>query len=243
MPATHGSGASPFWLSFAEREEEHSRRMKITSQERSRLIGAWILASFWNGCLVFAGVMIWRLSSTPGAAKPMHVQDLFLLLFPASGLALLLWAIRQTVLSSTYGPTYFVSEVETIPWAARLDGRILFSRPLHGSIGRKFKLTLACVYDEGAGKSRNVVVVWQDSHVIDLLGDAIPVAFSLPTETKPRPLLMASRMKLSLRVKEVGGGFRSFVADYFLPFEGPPDDDPFSESKRNFQRRIQGEKA
>jgi hypothetical protein len=212
--------------------------MKITSQEKNRLVVAWFWVCLWDGLFGFGGIMAWRANASLGAkAQPLDAHDLFLLFFPAVGLAFLVWAIRQTVLWSTYGLTYFVSDVEIVPWAGKLDGRILFSRPLPASMGRSFKLSLICLYDQGSGKSRETAIVWQDSHVADISADAIPVSFSLPSETKPNPLLMSSPMLLRLQVKEAEGGFRSFAAEYHLPFEGSPNDDPFAQRKRDFARR------
>ncbi len=85
--------------------------------------------------------------------------------------------------------------------------------------------------------------MWKDDRVVDLAGDTIPVSFSLPTETKPCPLIVHGPMQLRLNVKGLSGGFRSFAAEYHLPFAGGPGEEIFAERKREFQRRIHGEKA
>lgn len=206
--------------------------MKITSLERKVLVGAWFAACLWNAFIGFIIFMEWR-GHPPSSFGLTYSRDWPLLIFAAGGIALLAWAIRETVLWKIYGPTFFVSDMEIIRWASKIDGRILFPRPLPASIGRQFRLTLLCQYQD----DKNLATVWQDAHLIDISGEVIPVSFSLPTETKPSPLVLPSRMILRLKAKEVEGGFQSFAAEYVLPFEGAPNDAPFAERKREFERR------
>jgi hypothetical protein len=164
--------------------------MKIPSSERKTMWGAWFLAFAWNGML---GFMLFALICDHSLVyhKP---KDLLALFFPAIGVALLLWAIRETVLWNVYGETLFISDAATCPWGSRLHGKISFSRPAPASMGRQFRLSLICQIEQSSSagrKNRSTSTAWKDSHSVDIAHDgSIPVLFSLPVEVEPRTFII-----------------------------------------------------
>jgi hypothetical protein len=181
--------------------------MKIPSLERRVFWFSWIAAVFWNGILVFGTIR---------SGFPYHgLKDLPALIFPAIGIALLLWAIRQAVLWSIYGQTYFVSDADSFPLGGTLDGKIQFSRSTPFASVRRFRLKLN--YQIGTGK--NSTVAWSDSRAVDMAPDGtIPILFRLPAEAKPKAFVLSGvPIKWDLQVKEIKGGIKSFAAEYILP--------------------------
>jgi hypothetical protein len=201
------------------------RAMKIASSERETLRWAWRLAILFN---VIYGVILYLLlwvHDFPNP-KPIHIA---LLVFLAMGVALLVWAIHETVLWKAYGETSFLSEVDIFPWGGRLHGRISFSRA-PTSMGRRFRLSLFCIVESTPGGNQGSQTVWRDSHSLDIAPDGtIPILFSLPAETNRNPSISYYRTIWKLKVKGVGGGVRSFSAEYILPVEEPPEKDPFED--------------
>jgi hypothetical protein len=97
-------------------------------------------------------------------------------------------------------------------------------------MGRHFHLSLFYQVYDVPGKPQQFETPWRDSHSVDIAPDGtIPVLFSLPTEIKRKFIVRADRTEWKLKVKEVGGGFRSFAAEYVLPAEEEPEKDPFED--------------
>jgi len=158
--------------------------------------------------------------------KPIHIA---LLIFLAMGLALLVWAFHETVLWKAFGETFFHSDAEIFPWGGRLHGSISLSRT-PASMGPHFRLSLCGTAESTPGGNQGSQTVWQDSHSVDIAPDGIiPVLFTLPAEVNRNPAIAYYRTIWKLRVKEVGGGFRSFAAEYILPIEEAPEKDPFKD--------------
>jgi hypothetical protein len=195
--------------------------MKVISSERKAFWGAWFGAVVWNGIIGFGLLSDWRKHSLASKFTYNQPQDLIGIIFPIIGIALLLWAIRQTILWSAYGETSFVSDAEIFPLGGRLYGKIQFSHPVSALTVRRFRLEL--LYQVRIDNSnRNTPTAWSDVHSINLAPDgSIPVNFSLPAEVKPTAFIVqaATRLVWSLRVREIGGGLRSFAAEYILPAE------------------------
>jgi hypothetical protein len=197
--------------------------MKIASSERETLRWAWRLAILFNVIYGVILILLLWVHDFPNP-KPIHIA---LLVFLAMGLALLVWAIRETVLWKAYGETLFLSEVDIFPWGGRLHGKISFPRA-PASMGRHFRLSLFCEGVLGV-QGQQHYTAWHDSHSVDLAPDGIiPVLFSLPAEINLNPCYNGMIWKLN--VKEIGGGFRSFAAQYLdLPVEEAPEKDPFKD--------------
>jgi hypothetical protein len=211
--------------------------MKIASQERETLRWAWLLAILFNviyGFIIF--LLLWL------GITHLNPSNLAILLFVflAMGGGLLVWALRETLLWKAYGETFFLSDVDIFPWGGRLLGRISFSHT-PASMNRHLRLSLFCVVESTPGGNQGSQTVWSDSQSVDIAPDGtIPILFSLPAEVNRNPAILYYCTIWKLKVKEVGGGFRSFAADYILPVEEAPEKDPFEhESKR---KRGRGER-
>jgi hypothetical protein len=181
--------------------------MKIVSTERKTLWWAWGAAIFVNA--VFNLPCVWSFLSAwhTGRLQPNQFGAVF---FVAFSLAVLAWAIRETVLWENFGETYFLSDMDRILPGSQLQGRVAFSRARPASMGRQFRLRLSCVVNpRGGGKEGgSEVTIWSDSHLVDLAPDGtIPILFSLPTEVKRPFLNFDSGTIWRLKIKELGRGF------------------------------------
>jgi len=191
--------------------------MKIASQEKLTVWVAWTLALVLNA--LFSGLAI-KIFLGNWHHSPQHKPgDFGVLIFVPLGLALLVWAIRETIVWTKFGKTFFVSEATIFPWGGPLEGNISFFRPAPASMGRQFRLRLSCI----AQGDRTTYTLWQDSHPVDLAADGtLPVLFSLPLKIEsPRVFILTPSISWRLKVKEVGGGFQSFAAEYILPVRPP----------------------
>ena len=201
------------------------RAMKIASSERETLRWAWRLAILFNVIYGFILFLILWLGITH--LNP-HDLVILILVFLAMGGGLLIWAIRETVLWKAYGETFFLSEAHIFSWGGRLHGKISFPRTPPAPMVRRFRVSVFCEGILGA-QGQQHYTAWRDSHSVDLTPDGtIPVLFSLPAEINLNPCYMSMIWKL--KIKEIGGGFRSFSAQYIdLPVEEAPKKDPFED--------------
>lgn len=143
---------------------------------------AWVLtamAVFWN-------VISW--SFVVAAGRDFFrsgVVALFLLLFPAIGVALAVWAVRQQIAAARYGRAVF--QMAAVPGV--LGGRLAGVIRLPGSDRPEggFVVTVQCQRTVRQGKGSTTVTDWQAERALDpgklpLVdeGQALPVLFALP---------------------------------------------------------------
>jgi hypothetical protein len=162
---------------------------RVKSNTKGTMVIAWIFAIFWN--LVSWPVTIFAL---PNALKEKGASACFLLIFPATGIVLLIYAIRRTIAFAEFGKTFF--EMAAVPG--------VIGRDLQGSIQARFphspdhgvQLRLSCVhrYVTGSGNTAttNERILWRDQ--ADLgpgqlcagpAGTTIPVSFHIPLDAPP----------------------------------------------------------
>lgn len=159
---------------------------RIESTTRSTLVRAWTFAGFWN--LISAPLPILVLREYGGGNR----LALLGLLFPAIGLGLLVWAVRETLRYRKFGTS--ILELDTIPAAP--------GRELHGVVRVRspgfvpyegFHAKLACVHQVTTGTGRHRTtrerILWQEERTVTpRRGGAarghvqIPVSFRLPRE-------------------------------------------------------------
>jgi hypothetical protein len=163
---------------------------RIEDGNRGTMVAAWILAGFWN------------LISLPAAffAVRQALQDgkhgaLVVLLFPAVGLGLLVWAIRATLRYRRYGISRLDLATVPAPVGRELRGTIMAPGMLETGDG--LDLTLTCVrrVTRGSGKNRSTseTVLWQEqqrvrasrSRTAEGMATSIPVAFRIPADAEP----------------------------------------------------------
>ncbi len=155
---------------------------RAKSCTRSTMFQAWIFAVVWY--LISMPVLIF-------APKAMAKQPLAAvgLLFPACGVGLLIWAIRETLRWFEFGVTWF--EMAGCP--------LVIGREFRGNIHARFphgadhgiRLKLSCVNRvvSGSGKSQttNERILWREEKNVSPgelcpgpIGSLIPVSFRIP---------------------------------------------------------------
>ena len=162
---------------------------RIKSNTKSSMVTAWVFAIFWN--LISWTVTIFAL---PNAIKERGASSYFLLIFPAAGIVLLIYAIRKSIAFAEFGKTCF--EIASVPG--------VIGRDLKGSIQARFphspdhgvQLRLSCVhrYVSGSGNNSttNERIVWRDEADLNAgqlypgpAGTTIPVFFHIPLDAQP----------------------------------------------------------
>jgi hypothetical protein len=154
---------------------------------RSLMWFTWAFALFWNG--ISTGVAIGMLKGH----APLVPAIIFGVIFPLVGLALLVWAVRVTIVWNKFGLSTF--KMLSVPGVigGSLSGAIETSVKLRPREG--FHLRLACVnrvrIASGKNSSTQETILWQTEKTIneDLLDEphrsGIPVSFQIPADALP----------------------------------------------------------
>jgi hypothetical protein len=200
-----GNDGAPPWMC---RQDWASGR--IVSSSKPAMIGAWIFSGLWNLIsLPFAVALLddWMRSGDG------HLLIGFI--FPAVGLALLVWAGRLTTRWRRFGDSVF--EMTSVPGVVggALEGTIRLSQPLRAVDG--FQVTLTCMnrVTTGAGKNRSTVerVLWTEDQRVDAgTGDKVPVAFYVPPDCRESNSDDTDNVviwRLKATAKEAGVGYAS----------------------------------
>jgi hypothetical protein len=161
---------------------------RVASQRTSIVVTAWIFAFFWNmiSLPVAAQIPLSRMAQEP--------RLLFVYLFPAVGVGLLVWALRETLRRIEFGQTSF--RMASVPFA--------LGREVRGSIETRFpqppangvRLMLSCVRrtvtGSGEDTSTTEQILWRDERLAPAgelyageNGTVFPVAFELPADAAP----------------------------------------------------------
>lgn len=161
---------------------------RVKSNTKGSMVTAWVFAIFWN-------LISWMMTifALPNAIQK-GANGYFLLIFPAAGIALLIYAIRRTIAFAEFGKTCF--EMASVPG--------VIGRDLKGSIQARFphspdhgvQLRLSCVhrYVSGSGNtsSTNERILWREEAELNPtqlypgpVGTTIPVFFHIPLDTQP----------------------------------------------------------
>jgi hypothetical protein len=162
---------------------------RVKSNTKTNMVISWIFAVFWN---LISGTM--TAFALPDAVKQKGPHAYFMLIFPAIGICLLIYAIRQTTAFIEFGKTCF--EMAGVPAAV--------GRELKGSIQTRFPhspdhgvhLQLSCVHryvsGSGSNTSTNERILWRDEAELDPgricagpVGTTIPVSFHIPRDAQP----------------------------------------------------------
>ncbi len=162
---------------------------RVKSNTKGSMVTAWVFAIFWN--LISWTITIFAL---PNALREKGANSYFLLIFPAAGIVLLIYAVRGTIAYSEFGKTCF--EMASVPGVV--------GRELKGSIQARFPhspdhgvtLRLSCVhrYVSGSGNTAttNERILWRDEADLNSgqlysgpVGTTIPVSFHIPLDSQP----------------------------------------------------------
>ena len=161
---------------------------RVRSNTKGSMVTAWVFAILWN-------LISWppTFFALPNALKEKVASAYFLLIFPAAGVVLLIYAIRKSIAFAEFGKTCF--EMASVP--------AVVGRELKGSIQARFPhspdhgvhLRLSCVhrYVSGSGNSSttNERILWREEADVNPgqlcpgpAGTTIPVTFHIPLDAQ-----------------------------------------------------------
>jgi len=163
------------------REEWVTR--EIPSSGKSDLVGIWAFALFWNGLVTILFIVMWDQIT----GMPLGMEVLAVLLFPAVGIVLLVWAIRKTLHWMTFGNSVLRLSSAPIPLGGSLTGSLVVPSPVGEA--PTVRLTLNCTSVTRSGKHNTTAILFQRETRIDRSsfshthdGIMIPVELALPHE-------------------------------------------------------------
>lgn len=177
-------------------------------------------ALFWNLISSFVWLVL------PEALADGEWVALLMLLFPAVGVGLAIWAVNSVLRWRRYGRTTLLLDDLPVRLGSTLAGHIKVSTALNA---RDVSLVLSCVRitTSGSGKNRRTseTILFQDDlkAPVENAGEyrRVPVQFPIPADQQPRDV-SNSRRKIQWRLKakaEVAGP--DLDVDFDLPvFEG-----------------------
>lgn len=168
---------------------------RVKSRTQVSMVSSWVFATFWN-------VISWTITvfALPIAAKDKGPGIYFMLLFPAVGILLLIYAIRQTIAFFEFGKTYF--EMAGVPGVIgrELKGSIQARFPHSPDHGVTLRLSSVHKYETGSGNNQTTHenILWRDEAELNPgqlcpgpNGTTIPVAFKIPRNAQPTEKLSA----------------------------------------------------
>jgi hypothetical protein len=163
---------------------------KIEDGSHSTMIAAWAFAAFWNLISLPAAFFGVR-----QALREESYGVLLVLIFPAVGLGLLVWAIRAAIRFRRFGVSRLELSTVPAPVGRALRGTVVATGALNAHPGLRVTLTCVRRVTTGAGKSRstNERVLWQEerhtqgrqTRSAEGMMTSIPVAFDLPGDAEP----------------------------------------------------------
>jgi hypothetical protein len=161
---------------------------RVQSRTENNLILSWVGTIFWN--LISWPVAIFVM---PTAVKQKGPVAYAALLFPAIGIFLLVYAIRQTMAFWEFGKTYF--EMASVPGVVgrELKGCIQARFPHSPDHGVTLRLSSVHRYSTGSGNTQTTHenILWRDEAELSSgqlcagpAGTTIPVAFHIPVDAQ-----------------------------------------------------------
>jgi len=162
---------------------------EIKSSNKGGMIGILIFATLWNLVAIPVGILV-LVDEVIGSGNK---GALFVLIFPAIGILLILWVIRMAIQCRKFGTSVF--RMAGIPGVVggKLAGVITV--PVHVTPEDGFHLSLHCVRrrETGSGKNRSTSesIVWEDERTMrgelfpnDPTRSAVPVLFAIPFDAQ-----------------------------------------------------------
>jgi hypothetical protein len=161
---------------------------KIKSSNKTMIYFSLFFALFWN--LISWPVVI---AFIPEILKGKNYAMMFIFLFPAVGIGLIIWFVFLLIRWKKFGESVFVMESMPGVVGGAVKGLIITNVNIKSDSG--FKVELNCVnkYTSGGGKNRKTSerILWQNVRFLkreamedDLTKSAIPVLFKIPFDAK-----------------------------------------------------------
>ena len=162
---------------------------RVKSRTETNMVMSWVFTIFWN--LISWTVAIF---AVPAAIKQKSAGAYFALLFPAIGIYLLIYSIRQTIAFFEFGKTCF--EMSSVPGVVGRDLKGFIHARFPHSPEHGVHLRLSCVHrvTTGTGNSRSTTenIIWRDEAEVNAgqlcpgpAGTTIAVAFHIPFDAQP----------------------------------------------------------
>lgn len=224
---------------------------EIAGSGRATMLLAWVFAFFWNA-------ISWPL--LPKILAEAHRTTwaaAFAMLFPAVGLGLLAWAVRETLRFRRHGRLVF--EPTTLPGVigGSLEGVVHLSRRVVPEAG--FDLQLDCVERTRSGSNDTTErILWQEKDRVDAhrvlpgpRGSDVPVRFRIPwgeapTDEEGRRAIL---WRLTISAELPGVDLRShFVVPVFVTPDSDetiagPETGPPGEIEVGLEEALEGGRA
>ena len=190
----------------------------LTSSNRGKMIGAIVFAFFWNGISWPICILLPQALNEGDSKLP-----LIILIFPAVGILLAVYAVRSVIRWKRYGQCLF--EMKSVPGVlgGTLEGIIRVPVQLRSQDG--FAVTLSCIRNEEFGSERHKRerVLWQEERVIaeemedgDWTQTSVPVLFALPYDGEETDTEAEESVEWRLEMKASVPG-----VDFATQFEVP----------------------
>jgi MFS family permease len=162
---------------------------RVQSRTENNLILTWVGTIFWN--LISFPVAIFVVPMAVTQKDPVAYAAL---VFPAVGIFLLVYAIRQTIAFLEFGKTYF--EMASVPGVVgrELKGCIQARFPHSPDHGVTLRLSSVHRYETGSGNTQSTHenILWREEKELNPgqlcpgpTGTTIPVAFKIPFNAQP----------------------------------------------------------
>lgn len=163
---------------------------RVLSKTHSSMVGAWILAVFWNSISWFVVCFGWREIELKMQRKP---AVMLVFLFPLVGIGIFIYAVRETLRWLEFGKTWFEMTVPGVIGRS-LTGNIQARFPHGAAKGVSLKLSCVNRVVTGSGNSQSTQekVLWRDEMIVSASalmpsaeGTFIPVRFEVPADALP----------------------------------------------------------
>ncbi len=159
---------------------------RVDSKTRTTMVSAWVFAVLWN---LISSLPIFFFTS-----KEQYFRDpklLIALLFPAAGLGLLVWAVRETMRWFEFGKTSL--QLASVPCVIGRDLQATISARFTHIPDQGVRLKLSCVNiivsRSGKDETRQEKILWQEDATVPVAqlyssptGTTIPVSFHIPLD-------------------------------------------------------------
>jgi hypothetical protein len=206
---------------------------RIVSSAKKTLGFAWLFAVAWNAIAFPVAVMV----LSQNVIRKGNYGPAFALVFPVIGVAILFWALRETLRWFRYGESVF--EMASVPGVigGALEGVIRLSRPIRPEGPVRLRLNALSRTTTGAGDSSSTseALLWQREETVEMDGgDAIPAAFLIPDDASPTTVIGSGNgilWRLEARARVPG-------MDYAAQFEVPVFPGELSPEQRAKTERL-----
>ena len=190
---------------------------RIVSSAKKTLGFAWLFAVAWNAIAFPVAVMV----LSQNVIRKGNYGPAFALIFPAIGVAILFWALRETLRWFRYGESVF--EMASVPGVigGALEGVIRLSHPIRpeGPVRLRLQSLSRFTIRDSSENSTREAIVWQGDETAEIadLGYTIPVALRIPEDASPTTVIDSgdgTLWRLEVRARVPG-------VDYVAKFEVP----------------------